>query len=170
MIYLPYIDVQERFTVIANKDVTIRRSFEGDLLNFSAPIVPDNLSILLPTLANETPPIDLPQTMRDAHFRIYPARGMIIDYRPGGLFQIGMSSSPVVRNFTGAGQEVRAIEGGFRAHFYAEFPRLSTPVFGRLEGNQIASVVEIDERGQLIAEKRDVSGFIEAWLVDIVEN
>jgi hypothetical protein len=167
------------YLLVANKDVSVRKSFAGNDEVFSAATPSDDRSLLTQQLSIIG--INLFTIIDEANARIYPSDGLYNTYPNGGYLRLEMTQSPSVRIPTFSnGDMIRPLEGANSDYYLVsslgETAWITTQdqAFGQLSStslNNIAQVTGINEQtGQLSITDPGGQGecLIEAWLVEIV--
>lgn len=161
----PFLKEDTPFVMLANKNVTVKRSFTENEDDFLSQTLGNEHRGFIAEMERES--LDLFKIMSDGFFRIYPAFGLLEEYPTLGFLRLEMSDSPARREPSfEAGQTVGALNiQGIKARYYLEG---RVDALGGLETtSQPIPVVEVDANGQLVVTATNQTVTIEAWLVEV---
>lgn len=167
---LPFLDRDTQVVLIANKDLSISESFDGQ--DWLSLVVANARSSFMKQLARLNPPLDLFKLMEEGFIRIYPHAGLFHNFPAGGYLRLMLSETPAAREpqFR-EGVSMRPLEGT-RANYY--MPHMMNEVAGALFAPQnTAKVHRVDPNtGQLFIIDPKPGGTVEmviqSWLVEVV--
>jgi hypothetical protein len=168
-ITFPYLLENTDFALVANKNVTVMRSFPGSDFIMHKLSIPRSDFII--ELANMTTPLNLFQNiMYPSEFRMYPAFGTTATYPANGVIRLDVSDSAVEREpeFT-AGQVIGPIADLTVDYYFASAERANDGPLGSLKPGINGTVVNVDDTGRLIIKSpNNQEVIIPAWLVEVV--
>ncbi len=161
----PFLKEDTGFVLLANKNITVKRSFTENEADFLSQKIGNEHRGFISEMERES--LDLFKIMSEGFFRIYPASGLLEVYPTQGFLRLEMPASPARRNppFE-ANQTVGALTiKGVKARYYLEG---RADALGSLETtSRPIPVVNVDDDGQLIVTASNQTVIIEAWLVEV---
>jgi hypothetical protein len=164
---LPFYNEQVPYVLIANKNVSVRRSFADAPDDFSSRSFANDRSDFVRELALDN--LNLFDIMRNDLVRLYPLQGIQAEYAPGGYIRIEMAPEPASRQPEFAiGTTIRSIDDDTIDYIAFAEPTVG----GSLRSNELPQVLRIESQGQfagqLIVRYADGAEIVvESWLVEV---